>query len=270
MQTLVFARSAHPYDLGARRIRHRSTWKVSPVTQLPDFDATYQGRPVTPSATRVPWNIGEPQPAIAALIAAGQVSSPVLDAGCGIGETAIELGARGYEVVGIDTSPAAIAQARRTAQERGVAVEFVVADITTFGGYDGHFATVIDSTLFHSLAIDQRAGYLAAIARAARQGATLDMLVFDRRAPLRPGSGPNAVDETELRDAVGPHWTVDAITPSSIHAWTPQGFAAPLDRDEQGRALFPAFLLRAHLPDDQLPRSRQPVAAHPQRVGHRP
>lgn len=240
------------------------------MTQLPDFDATHQDRPVTPAATRVPWNIGEPQPPIAALIAGGQVSSPVLDAGCGIGETATELAAQGHAVVGIDASSTAIAQARQAAQQRDLVVEFVVDDITTFGGYDGHFATVIDSTLFHSLAVEQRDEYLRAIARAARPGATLHMLVFDRCAPLRPGSGPHAVDETELREAVSRHWTIDAITPSSIHAWTPEGFAAPIDRDDQGRALFPAFLLRAHLADDDIPQSREAVPAHPRRVGHRP
>ena len=185
------------------------------MTQLPNFNAIYQGQPVTPAATRVPWNIGEPQPAIAALIAGGQVSSPVLDAGCGI-------------------------------------------------------ATIIDSTLFHSLALEQRDGYLRAITQAARPGATLHMLVFDRRAPLRPGSGPQAVDETELREAISPHWTIDAITPSSIHAWTPEGFAAPIDRDAQGRALFPAFLLRAHLPSDHIPQGREPIPAHPGKITRRP
>lgn len=240
------------------------------MTQLPDFDAVYRGEPVAPAANRIPWNIGGPQPPIMALITGAQVRSPVLDAGCGIGETATELAAQGYEVVGIDASAAAIAQARQAAEQRDVSVELVVDDITTFAGYDGRFATVIDSTLFHSLAVEQRDGYLRAIARAACPGATLHMLVFDRRAPLRPGSGPHAVDENELREAVSPHWTIDAITPSSIHAWTPEGFAAPIDRDDQGRALFPAFLLRAHRADDHTPQPREPAAAHQRRVAHRP
>jgi len=218
------------------------------MTPLPDYDATYRGEPTTPGAGRAPWNIGEPQPAIAALITAGQVLSPVLDAGCGVGETTLDLAGRGYDVLGVDSSPTAVAQARSAATERGIPAEFAVADITTFSGHDRRFATVIDSTLFHSLPVDKRPDYLTAIARAARPAAVLHMLVFDRRGPLRPGSGPNAVTEEELREAVNPHWDVDSIEPSTIHAWTPPTFTADIDRDQHGRAQFPAFLLRAHQP----------------------
>ena len=49
-----------------------------------------------------PWNIGEPQPELAALIAAGKVRSDVLDAGCGVAELSLALAADGYTVVGID------------------------------------------------------------------------------------------------------------------------------------------------------------------------
>jgi len=45
------------------------------MTSLPDYDATYRGEPSTPGGGRPPWNIGEPQPAIAMLIDAGQVLS---------------------------------------------------------------------------------------------------------------------------------------------------------------------------------------------------
>lgn len=216
------------------------------MTSLPDYDATYRGEPSTPGAGRVPWNIGEPQPAITALIVEGQVSSPVLDAGCGVGETTLTLAARGYDVLGVDSSPTAIDQARSAAARRGVDAEFAVADITTLAGHDGRFATVIDSTLFHSLPVDKRSDYLAAVARAARPEAVLHVLVFDRRGPMRPGAGPNAVDRAELHEAVTAHWHVDSIEPSAIHAWTPPKFTPELHRDEHGRAVFPAFLLGAH------------------------
>ena len=55
-----------------------------------------------------PWNIGEPQPELAALIRAGKVRSDVLDAGCGYAELSLTLAADGYSVHGIDLAPTAI------------------------------------------------------------------------------------------------------------------------------------------------------------------
>ena len=79
--------------------------------ELPDWDDAYrqQGRFEGPP----PWNIGEPQPELAALIAAGKVRSDVLDAGCGVAELSLSLAADGYTVVGLDNSPTAIARGRQ-------------------------------------------------------------------------------------------------------------------------------------------------------------
>lgn len=226
---------------------------------LPQFEAAYTGEPVIEGVTEVPWNIGEPQPPIARLIDAGEVQGKVLDAGCGVGATSLALAARGFDVVGADSSPTAIAQARQSAEERGLPVSFELVDITALSGHDGQFGTVIDSTLLHSLPVDARSAYVAAIARAAAPGAVLHALVFSREAPFPEGKGPNAVDEEELRAAVSTHWTVDEIAPAPITAVLPEHVisggatgpgrpGSPLGRDEQGRALLPGFLLRAHLP----------------------
>ena len=50
----------------------------------------------------------------------------VLDAGCGTGRVAMELGRRGVEVVGVDTDPSMIATARRI----GSGLTWVEADLT--------------------------------------------------------------------------------------------------------------------------------------------
>ncbi len=51
-------------------------------------------------AGKAPWDIGKPQPPFVGV--ADSVVSPVLDAGCGTGETALYLAARGHKVIGID------------------------------------------------------------------------------------------------------------------------------------------------------------------------
>ena len=82
-----------------------------------------------------PWNIGEPQPELAALIRAGKVRSDVLDAGCGYGELSPALAADGYTVHGIDSAPTAIAAATKAAADRGLRNAFFHhADITAFTG----------------------------------------------------------------------------------------------------------------------------------------
>lgn len=200
-----------------------------------------------------PWNIGEPQPELAALVAAGKFRSDVLDAGCGVAELSLALAAQGYTVVGVDLTPTAVAAATESAQERGLTTaSFVQADITSFSGYDGRFSTVVDSTLFHSLPVEGRDGYLRSVHRAAAPGASLFILVFAKGAfPAEMEPKPNEVDEGELRAAVSKYWEIDEIRPSFILSNVVNIPGAPFefpphDRDEQGRLKMPAYLLTAH------------------------
>lgn len=218
------------------------------------FESAYRGDAPEFEQVRPPWSIGAPQPEIAALIDAGKVHGVVLDAGCGEAATALELAERGFTAVGLDQSPTAIELARAEAARRSLSnVTFEVADISNFGGYDGTFGTIIDSTLFHSMPVELREGYQESIVRAAAPGASYVVLVFDAAAV--PAGGPiNAVTAEELRDVVGRYWQIDEIRPARIHANLPdalvQGgiFAGNDIRDEPGgRRSVGAWLLTAHL-----------------------
>jgi SAM-dependent methyltransferase len=200
-----------------------------------------------------PWNIGEPQPELATLITAGKFRSDVLDAGCGFAELSLALAADGYTVIGIDLTPTAVAAATKAAEARGLSnATFVQDDITAFTGFDETFNTVADSTLFHSLPVEGRDGYLRSIHRAAAPGATYFVLVFAKGAfppDMDTLTKPNEVTEDELRECVSKYWTVDDIRPAFIHANVPQipGVSMlPHPTDEKGRLKFPAFLLTAH------------------------
>jgi len=216
-----------------------------------DWDGAYRQEGVFTGPP--PWNIGEPQPELAALHREGKFRSDVLDAGCGYAELSLALAAAGYTVVGIDLTPTAIAAATQAAQERGLAnATFVQADITSFTGYDDRFNTVLDSTLFHSLPVEGRDGYLRSVHRAAAPGASFFILVFAKGAfPAELETKPNEVDEDELRDAVAKHWEVDEIRPAAIHANALDMPDAPFEMpdhptDAKGRVKFPAYLLTAH------------------------
>ncbi|GFG74114.1 class I SAM-dependent methyltransferase [Mycobacterium botniense] len=222
------------------------------ANEVMDWDSVYRQEGVFEGPP--PWNIGEPQPELAALMRAGKFRSEVLDAGCGYAELSLALAAEGYTVVGVDLTPTAITAARKAAAERGLGnASFVQADITTLTGYDGRFNTVVDSTLFHSLPVEARDDYLRSVHRAAAPGASYFALVFAKSAfPPEAEQGPNTVDEDELRAAVSKYWEIDEIRPAFIHANTPAARAdAPFQmpefaRDEKGRAKMPAYLLTAH------------------------
>jgi SAM-dependent methyltransferase len=219
------------------------------------FENAYKGEAAELGlGTKPPWSIGEPQPEIAALIEQGKFHGDVLDVGCGEAAVDLYLAERGFTTVGLDLSPTAIDLARAEAAKRGLTTAtFEVADISAFGGYDGRFGTIVDSTLFHSIPVELREGYQQSIVRAAAPDATYYVLVFDRAG--MPEGPINAVTEDELRDVVSKYWTIDEIRPARIHAnfpeQLPEGLPAPFGdvRDEpNGRKSVPAFLLTAHLP----------------------
>lgn len=77
----------------------------TPPPDFESFDAAYIGTP--------PWEIGRPQPAMLQLFDGGEVTGNVLDVGCGTGELALLAASRGLSATGVDSSPRAIAIARR-------------------------------------------------------------------------------------------------------------------------------------------------------------
>ena len=231
------------------------TTTPSPSQDL--FENAYKGEaPELGLGTKPPWSIGDPQPEIAALIEQGKFRGDVLDVGCGEAAVDLYLAERGFTTVGLDLSPTAIELATAEAVKRGLTnASFEVADISAFGGYDGRFNTIVDSTLFHSIPVEAREGYQQSVARAAAPGASYYVLVFDRAG--LPNGPANPVTEDELREVVSKYWTIDEIRPARIHANLPdnidlEGQPMPFGdvRDEpNGRKSVPAFLLTAHLPE---------------------
>jgi len=66
-----------------------------------------------------------------------------LDVACGEGRNAVWLATRGWDVTGVDFSPAGIAKARRLAEECEVEAAWEVADTTTWQPPAGSFDLVI-------------------------------------------------------------------------------------------------------------------------------
>lgn len=175
------------------------------MPDLPDrstFEGAYAGKPP-------PWDIGRAQRRLAD--AAPLVASPVLDAGCGTGENALHLAARGHRVTGIDFVPEAIRQAQAKAAGRGVAADFLVMDALALGAWDRRFRTVVDSGLFHVFSDEERRRYAAGLARVLEPGGRLLLLCFSDE---EPGSGgPRRVSRREIEDTFSGAFEVESVEP---------------------------------------------------------
>jgi len=177
------------------------------MTGLP-WDASYHHGPA-------PWDIGRPQPVIARLASQGRFAGAVLDAGCGTGENALFIAALGLPVLGVDVADAALAMARKKAEDRGVKVEFSAADALQLERLGRTFQTVLDCGLFHTFDGDERPRYVASLASVTERGGTLYVLCFSDDGP---DTGPHPVGEEELRVVFDPSrgWSVAAIEPERI------------------------------------------------------
>jgi cyclopropane fatty-acyl-phospholipid synthase-like methyltransferase len=177
------------------------------MSNVPDratFEKAYAGK--------APWDIDRPQPPFVTV--ADQVASPVLDAGCGTGESALFFAARGHRVTGIDFLEEPIRRARAKAAQRGLSVEFLVKDATTLGDWGQRFASVIDSGLFHVFSDDDRRRYVQGLAHLVEPGGRLFLMCFSDEEPGT--QGPRRVSRQELNDAFADGWEVESIQPARI------------------------------------------------------
>lgn len=194
-----------------------------------DYDELYRD---TADSGGPPWDIGGPQPALAAVLGDGVKGPKVLDLGCGTGDLAIALARRGYEVTAIDISRVAIDMARAKAADEGLTVHFEVQDATELSLPSAPFDSVFDSGLLHSLI--RRGGgevdeYLALLPGLAAPGATVFVLAVSREA----GHGWSVTEELLRAAFAEPEWVDTEVDEIDVAA-------EPGDQ----KLRLPGFLLR--------------------------
>lgn len=150
---------------------------------------------------KAPWDIGAPQPALVELLKRYPPVSPILDAGCGTGDTAIALAEIGYLVLGADFVDSAIEQAKQKQKklktEIASNIEFIKEDLFQIRNLNRKFGSVIDSGFYHLF--DQKQGdeYLQNIASVMDNNGKLYMLEFAVEFDI--ANGPRAVTEEEIK-----------------------------------------------------------------------
>lgn len=127
------------------------------MRKIKDFEERYR-------TGDLPWDTGRHDTNLEHIIRKHQVAPcPTLEIGAGTGTDAIWLVQQGFNVTAIDKSPTAVSMAGRKAQDAGVDIEFMVADIFKDEIPPGQFDFVFDRGCLHVFDLHEERVRLAEI-----------------------------------------------------------------------------------------------------------
>lgn len=177
----------------------------------------------------------------------------VLELGCGTGHKLIPIASHGLPCVGLDLSPDMLAEARRKADERGVAVEWVQGDMRTFDlGRTFDLVFIAANSLLHLQEADDLVSCFRSVRAHLAPGARFVLDVFNPSVRLlAEGDGVRRTRESlSFRDpdrgevTVDVAETYDALAQVTRGTWylstdtEPDFVVAPLEM----RSIFPQEL----------------------------
>ena len=118
----------------------------------------------------------------------------VLSLGEGEGRNAVFLAERGYRVTAVDSSAKGMAKLAALAAKRGVHVETVLADVTTYDLGDARWDGIVD--VFCHLLPDERAALWPCVRKALKPGGVFLAELF---RPEQPEGGKGGPPDATLR-----------------------------------------------------------------------
>jgi SAM-dependent methyltransferase len=163
-----------------------------------------------------------PRPELVDLVELGRVSpGSAIDLGCGTGADTVFLAGRGFDVVGVDISPVALAKARERAERAGCSPRFVEGDLLDLPGeISGPFDLIFDGGTLDDFPQSRRPELAAVIAGLARPRSVFVMWCFyaaARDLPRLSLSGASrwgapAIEPGEEQELFGEHWEIERLT----------------------------------------------------------
>ena len=159
-----------------------------------------------------PWDTGVSPPELKELIEGPNALTPTraLDLGCGTGTNSVYMAQHGWDVIGIDFVPKAVAAAKSKAAAAGVSPRLIVGDVTRLGelGVGGKFGLVFDLGCLHSIPDGRRDAYARGVTEAAAPGATFLVWGFYANRTSRNTLGFVKLSHEELERRLGQDWEV--------------------------------------------------------------
>ncbi len=149
-----------------------------------------------------PWDTGLPSSELQRVLAAEKVKPcRALELGCGTGTSSIWLAQQGFEVTGVDLSPLALERGRAKADQAGVCVRLVAADILKPPDLGAPFSFFFDRGCYHCVRRLDAQGFVDVLDRLTAPAAVGLVLAGNANEPRDPG--PPVVNEEDLRRELG-------------------------------------------------------------------
>jgi ubiquinone/menaquinone biosynthesis C-methylase UbiE len=172
-----------------------------------------------------PWDSGLPSAELRRVVGE-QLIAPcrVLEPGCGTGTNAIWLAQQGFSVTAVDCSELALERAREKADDAGVSVDWICADVTQLSTPDEPFPFVFDRGCFHCIRRDLPTDLQATLRNVTATGTRY--LVLTGNANERREHGPPSLTENELRTELAELFDIEFLR--EFHFEDPGGVQGPL------------------------------------------
>jgi SAM-dependent methyltransferase len=149
-----------------------------------------------------PWDSGIRSRELARVLEEAAIGPcRAVELGCGTGTNAIFLAQKGFEVTALDLSPRALEQAMRRAEEAGVEIDFMQADLCRFDMALEPFDFVFDRGCYHCARKIDLPGFLKTVSNLTRPKSK--WLTLTGNANEQTEQGPPKLHEHEVRADLG-------------------------------------------------------------------